>query len=276
MESFVIQPVEDNRYVVRSRFLEGEQAEVVRDSFTAVGAEIIREAAIGPSVGQELRTKSILAIILVSAAIVAFIAFAFRKVSRPVKSWKYGAVAIVALIHDIIIPTGIFALLGALFGFEVDLLFVMGLLVILGYSVNDTIVVFDRTRENLARLQDGDDATNVINGEKVSTKSTFGEVVGLSLNQTFARSLNTSLTTLLVLICLYIFGGESTNHFALMLIAGILSGTYSSIFLASPLLVYLAGDTPILDDNVAEKSKIKETRAERKAKMVDPGLADLV
>jgi len=232
---------------------------------------VIREAAIGPSVGKELRTKSIIAIILVSLGIIAFIAFAFRHVSQPVKSWKYGSVAVVALIHDIIIPTGAFALLGYFFGYEVDLLFVMGLLVILGYSVNDTIVVFDRTRENLSRLQDGDDATNVINGKQVSPNSTFGQVVGLSLDQTFARSLNTSLTTLVVLVCLYIFGGESTNHFALMLIVGVVSGTYSSIFLASPLLVYLAGDRPITVES--EKQVEKEADpAMRQANKLDPAL----
>ena len=267
---YTLQPIEDTGYVLRTAFLETDQTESVRQVFQSGGAEITREAAIGPSVGQELRTKAIAAIIIVSIGIISFIAFAFRRVSRPVESWKYGLVAIVALIHDILLPTGVFALLGYFLGFEVDLLFVMGLLVILGYSVNDTIVVFDRTRENLMRLQDGNDATNVINGEVVSPNSSFAKVVGLSLEQTYARSLNTSLTTLVVLVCLYIFGGEATNHFALMLIVGIISGTYSSIFLASPLLVILAKDASVQID---EDAKVKpQTREERRANLVDPGL----
>lgn len=263
----VIQPVEDNRYAIRTGFLTPEQSQQLREMVIAGDGEVIRESSIGPSVGRELRTKAILAIIVVSIGIIAFIAFAFRRVSLPVKSWKYGAVAIIALLHDIIIPTGIFALLGYFVGYQVDLLFVMGILVILGYSVNDTIVVFDRVRENLLIEQE-----KQLEGKGYTSKS-FAGVVGESLNQTFARSLNTSLTTLMVLICLYIFGGESTNHFALMLIVGIASGTYSSIFLASPLLVYLAKGAD-LDFTEADLVEVKASRdpALRRANMTDPGL----
>lgn len=178
--------------------------------------------SIGPLLGTEALRKSFVSIILVILAIVFFIAFAFRKVSQPVSSWKYGIVAIIALIHDVIVPTGVFAVLGHYLGYEVDTLFVTALLVVLGFSVHDTIVVFDRVRENLFHSKSG-------------TK--FDQIVGESISQTFTRSINTSLTTLLALIVLYFVGGESTQHFSLALIIGIAVGTYSSIFLGSPLLV---------------------------------------
>ena len=143
----------------------------------------------------------------------------------PISSWKYGVAAIIALIHDIIVPTGVFAFLGYILGVEIDILFVMALLAILGYSVNDTIVVFDRVRENLR-----------LNREHGSEES-FDLTVGKSLNQTYARSINTSLTTLFVVIALFFFGSEATQDFALVLAIGIIAGTYSSIFLATPLLV---------------------------------------
>lgn len=177
--------------------------------------------SIGPVLGAEALRKSIVSIILVIIVIVLFITFAFRKVSEPVSSWKYGLVAIIALIHDVIIPTGAFSLLGHFAGYEVDTLFVTALLVVLGFSVHDTIVVFDRVRENL----------------KTSSRKDFGAIVGESVSQTFTRSINTSLTTLLALIVLYIFGGVSTEHFSLALIIGIAAGTYSSVFIGSPLLV---------------------------------------
>ena len=178
--------------------------------------------SIGPLLGTEALRKSFVSIILVILAIVFFIAFAFRKVSQPVSSWKYGIVAIIALVHDVVVPTGVFAVLGHYLGYEVDTLFVTALLVVLGFSVHDTIVVFDRVRENLFHSKSG-------------TK--FDQIVGESISQTFTRSINTSLTTLLALIVLYFVGGESTQHFSLALIIGIAVGTYSSIFLGSPLLV---------------------------------------
>ena len=181
--------------------------------------------SIGPTIGKELRNKAFVAIGIVIIAIMLFVAFVFRKVSKPVSSWKYGVAAIIALIHDIIVPTGVFAFLGYILGVEIDILFVMALLAILGYSVNDTIVVFDRVRENLR-----------LNREHGSEES-FDLTVGKSLNQTYARSINTSLTTLFVVIALFFFGSEATQDFALVLAIGIIAGTYSSIFLATPLLV---------------------------------------
>ncbi len=227
---FSIRPVGDNGYILRTKNLsEPERQEVVAkiagpnpESMT-----VKQFNTIGPILGDELRGKAILSIILVILAIVFFITFAFRKVSEPVSSWKYGLVAVVALIHDVIVPTGFFAILGHFANFEVDTLFVTAILVILGFSVHDTIVVFDRTRENLKH-----------NGDAGPRRS-FEEIVGRSVSQTFTRSINTSLTVVLSLIVLYFLGAESTHNFALVMLVGIIAGTYSSIFLGSPLLVTL-------------------------------------
>ncbi|MFA6919261.1 MAG: protein translocase subunit SecF [Patescibacteria group bacterium] len=181
----------------------------------------LRYESVGPTIGKELTNKAWMAILIASLAIVLYIAYAFRKVSRPVVSWKYGISAIVALIHDITIVAGLFAILGHFAGIEVDALFITALLTILGFSVHDTIVVFDRTRENLSKHYTAD----------------FEEVVNDSVNQTMSRSINTSVATLLVLIALFFFGGESIRYFVLALIVGISVGTYSSIFVASPIVV---------------------------------------
>lgn len=172
---------------------------------------------IGPSIGAELRSKALIAISIVVGAILLFMAYAFRESSEKVSSWKYGIVAIIALIHDIIIPTGIASFLGI----EIGSLFVIALLAILGLSISDTIVVFDRVRENARLKKNGD----------------FEKIVGKSLEQTFIRSINTSATVVFVLLTLYVFGPSSTKDFALILALGMAFGTYSSIFLASPLLV---------------------------------------
>ncbi|MFA5076679.1 MAG: protein translocase subunit SecF [Patescibacteria group bacterium] len=188
----------------------------------AAGARIIEERfdSIGPTVGQELKTKSFYAVIIVIIAIIAFIAWSFRKVGRPVSSWKYGVTAIIALVHDVTITCGIFALLGHFYNVEINTPFIAALLTVLGYSVNDTIVVFDRIRENLHRHQ-GD----------------FEEIVNMSVNQTMIRSVNTSLTVMLTLLAIFLFGGETIRYFALTLMVGVFFGTYSSIFVASSLLV---------------------------------------
>jgi preprotein translocase subunit SecF len=183
--------------------------------------------SVGPVLGKELQGKAIWSIVLVLLAIVIFITYTFRGVSKPISSWKYGVVAIVALFHDVIVPVGVFSYLGSTGGYEIDALFVTALLVILGFSIHDTIVVFDRTRENLKTLGFGTS----------SCKKTFEEIVGMSVSQTIARSVNTSLTTMLALVALYIFGPKTTENFALALILGIAVGTYSSIFIGSPLLV---------------------------------------
>ncbi|MCK5084933.1 MAG: protein translocase subunit SecF [Candidatus Pacebacteria bacterium] len=177
--------------------------------------------SIGPVIGNELKSTAVIAIAIALIAIVLYIGWAFRKVSRPVSSFKYGIIATITLFHDVIITLGIFSVLGHLYNIEVGIPFVAALLAILGYSVNDTIVVFDRTRENLIKSGSGD----------------FEKVVNKSVNETLVRSLNTSFTTLLVLTTLYLFGGETIKYFIIALIVGISAGTYSSIFIASPLLV---------------------------------------
>ena len=220
-----IRPTGDKGYIIRTKALsEPERASFVTALGTSEGFQIKRFDSVGPILGKELQGKAALSIALVILAIVIFITFAFRKVSEPVSSFKYGLVAIIALVHDIIVPTGVFAVLGHYQGIEIDALFVTALLVVLGFSIHDTIVVFDRVRENL-RLSKG--------------HKPFDQVVGESINQTFVRSINTSLTVLLSLVILYFFGPEATHNFSLALLVGITAGTYSSIFLGSPLLVTL-------------------------------------
>jgi len=217
-----VQPFGEDGYIVRTRFVdESERKELIAalTSFESISS-IERFNIIGPSVGKELRTKSLYALIFVSIGIVLFVAYAFRKVSKPVSSWKYGLVAVIALFHDIIIPVGVLSLLGT----EIDTLYVVGLLSILGLSVNDTIVVFDRIRENLTEQ------------EEENTEKPFVEIVGNAINDTITRSIMTSLTLVVVLLGLYIFGPVATQTLALVLLLGTVVGTYSSIFLASPLL----------------------------------------
>lgn len=177
---------------------------------------------IGSSVSAQVKSSAAEAIVLAVIGIALYIAWAFRKVSRPVTSWKYGLGAVIALAHDILITTGVFVVLGHFYNIEVGVPFIAALLTILGYSVNDTIVVFDRTRENLLRS---------------SGKEDFEDVVDRSLNQTLARSINTSMTVILVLLALTLFGGASIQDFSLALLIGVTFGTYSSIYVASALLV---------------------------------------
>ncbi|MDD4351419.1 MAG: protein translocase subunit SecF [Candidatus Gracilibacteria bacterium] len=182
----------------------------------------LRYESVGPTIGATLRTNAYKALVIAIIFIVLYIAFAFRKVPKSVSAWKFGLVTIAALIHDVLIICGVFAVLGLLLNVEVDSLFITALLTILGYSVNDTIVVLDRIRENM-----------ILSGRAAD----FPEIVNASINQTMARSINTSLTTLLILIALFFLASESIRYFVLALIIGIISGTYSSIFVASPLLV---------------------------------------
>jgi preprotein translocase subunit SecF len=172
----------------------------------------------GPTVAGEVTLRSILAVLLASAGILLYLAYAFRKVKQP---WRYGICAIVAMLHDVLVVVGIFAILGKLLGVEIDALFVTGVLTVIGFSVHDTIVVFDRIRENQLRHP----------GES------FESTVNYSLVQTLARSLNTSLTVIFTLSALYLFGGVTVRNFVLCLLIGIISGTYSSIFNASMLLI---------------------------------------
>lgn len=228
-ENVSIQPTGEKGLIVKTKNLtEQEHQQLLQ----ALGSELteIRFDSIGPVIGKELAQKSLVAIILVVLMIILYIAFAFRKVSsgsarggRGVSSFKFGLMAVVALVHDVTAPVGVFAVLGKFFGVEIDILFITAILTVLGFSVHDTIVVFDRIRENL----------------KKGIGKTFEETVGMSVSQTIVRSINTSLTVLLVLLAIFFFGGETTKFFALALMIGVFFGTYSSIFLASPLLVTL-------------------------------------
>lgn len=186
------------------------------------GMEELGFQSIGPSIGAELRTKAFWGVGFVLIGISLFIAFAFRKVSRPVRSWKYGVVTLVTLFHDVVIPAGLFAYLGRFYGVEVDTNFIVALLVVMGFSVHDTIVVFDRIRENLLVGRGG---------------TGLAEVVNKSINETLARSINTSLTLVLVLVALLLLGPATLTYFVLAILVGVILGTYSSIFVASPLLV---------------------------------------
>ena len=177
--------------------------------------------SIGPSIGRELSANAFKAIALVLVLIVGYIALVFRKVSYPLASWKYGVAALIALFHDVIIPLGLFAVLGRFYNIEISSGFIAAILTVLGYSVHDSIIVFDRIRENLIKHQG----------------RSFDETVDKSVNQTFTRSLNTSLTVILVLLAIYFLGGESMKYIALVLMVGIAVGTYSSIFIGSTLLV---------------------------------------
>jgi len=213
----------ENGFIIRMKEITPEEKSSVSSILESFGTSTEKRFdSIGPLLGEEALRKALVSIVLVILAIVIFISYAFRKVSEPISSWKYGIVAIIALVHDVIIPTGVFIVLGQILGYEIDTLFITALLVVLGFSVHDTIVVFDRVRENL---------------QLFSGKKPFDQIVGESINQTFTRSINTSITTLVALVVLYFVGGETTAHFSLTLIIGIIAGTYSSIFIGSPLLV---------------------------------------
>lgn len=214
-------------YILRQRDLSVEEKAALDEVLATFGTvQEVQFTSIGPSIGAELMRKAWWAIGLVVITTIIFIAFAFRGVSRPVASWKYGVVAIVTLVHDVLIPTGIFAFLGYVRGAEVGALFIVALLTILGISINDTIVVFDRIRENITLDM------------KRRVKEPYARVVWKSVAQTLTRSVNTSLTVIIVLLALFFLGPESTKDLALTLIVGMIAGSYSSIFLASPLLIY--------------------------------------
>ncbi|NCN25640.1 protein translocase subunit SecF [Candidatus Falkowbacteria bacterium CG10_big_fil_rev_8_21_14_0_10_37_14] len=226
VKSLSVQPAGDNSLVLRFQNTdEAKHQEIVTKLTDLAGTdstvEELRFEAVGPSIGKELANNARTSIIIVILSIIAYVAWAFRHVSRPVASWKYGLAAVIALVHDVIIVIGVFSVLGHFYGIEVNSAFVAALLTVLGYSVNDTIVVFDRVRERLPK----------------STEN-FEGTINTSLNQTIVRSINTSLTVLFALLAIIIYGGESIRYFALALFIGIFFGTYSSIFLASPLLLW--------------------------------------
>ncbi len=226
--SYVVRSTGENGYLIKTSSINDETKTQLENIFSKNGEIEFNEEkfiTVGPSLGKEMATKSFVAVFLVLLGMILYVAFVFRAVSKPVSSWKYGFVTIIALLHDVLILVGFFAVFGRITGIEIDTLFIVAVLVVLGYSVNDTIVVLDRVREKLK------------NTKEEQRNANFPELVGKSLVETIARSLNTTFSTLLALIALYIFGGESTKTFALALIVGIAWGAYSSIFIASQLLV---------------------------------------
>ena len=218
-----IQPAGDKSMIIRTGPEEKAEHDkllkTLSDKFGGVTEE--QYTSIGPVIGKELRSGAFVQLVLVSLGIILYIAYAFRKVSKPVSSWRFGIAAIIALLHDLFIVLGAFSILGRFKGIEVDSLFVTAMLTVLGFSVHDTIVVFDRIRETL-RLRAGQSLPDIIN---------------TSINQTLVRSINTSLTVIFVLLSLFLFGGATIHNFVLALLIGIIAGTYSSIFIASPILV---------------------------------------
>lgn len=221
--SLTVQPVGDHGVVIKFPHVTEAEHQQLIAALRQGHPDVVEQRfdSIGPTIGRELRQKTWWAVILAIVGMVAYISFAFRKVRRPVPSWQYGGIAIFALLHDMLITSGAFAVLGHFYGLEVNAPFVAAMLTVFGYSVNDTIVVFDRIRDNLLH----------------HSTSNFAALVETSIRQTIVRSTNTSVGTLLSLLSILAFGGETIRDFALALIIGIVVGTYSSIFLASPLLV---------------------------------------
>lgn len=209
--------------IIRTKHIDEKQDAKLLTKLKAPPLNLKQEAyeTIGPTIGQETTSNAVKAVIIASILIVFYIAFSFRSVPRPLTSWQFGVCAIAALLHDVLLLVGVFSIFGHFYGAEIDSLFITALLTVIGFSVHDTIVVFDRIRENLRRV----------------TGVPFTQLVNDSILQTLVRSLNTSLTAILVLITLLIFGGETMRWFIIALLIGIISGTYSSIFNASPLLV---------------------------------------
>lgn len=232
-------------YLVTTRDLSDTERAALETKLTTLteGGELVRFTSIGPVIGQELKDKAVWALAAVLGLIIIYVAFAFAGVGAPVSSWVYGFMTIVVLIHDVLVPIAFMSILGYVVGAEVDVLFVTVLLTILGFSVNDTIVIFDRIREKLKLNRTESRKKVPVLGGKDEIQITytltrpFAELVGEAIDETMVRSINTSLTVLISLTALYFFGSTVTQMFALTMMVGIIAGAYSSIFIASPLLV---------------------------------------
>lgn len=221
---FQIKDSGNSEITIRTITLDNDQHNKLLQSLSSTipGIQETSYDSIGPVIGKDLTNKSILAVSFASLAIILYVAFSFRKVPKPLSSWKFGVLAVVALIHDLVITTGFVSVLSHFLPWmEVDALFITALLTVMGFSVHDTIVIYDRLRENFTR--------HYHKGIEVVAEE--------SVNQTLARSINTSLTTIIVLTALLLLGGTPIKHFIVVLILGIFIGTYSSIFVAAPLLV---------------------------------------
>ncbi len=228
ISGLVVQPSEDGTFIMRFKETDEESKRAIIENLSTLVSEQeegayfkeLRLDLVGASIGRELKSKSFNASILVLIMVVLYISYSFRKVSRPVASWRYGLTAIIALAHDIIITLGAFAIFGHYYGVEINTPFIAAILTVLGYSVSDTIVVFDRIRENLPKSSEN-----------------FENTVNTSINETLGRSVSTSVSTMLALLAILLFGGNTIKDFALALLIGVFVGTYSSLFIASPLIV---------------------------------------
>lgn len=224
LQSLTVQPTDNNAILLRYLSSDEHANDQVIEKLKGIDKDVkqLRTNFIGGSVSEQMKKNAIMGVILASVGIALYIAWAFRRVAYPVTSWEYGIGAVIALGHDILVTIGTFAVLGHFYGIEVGVPFIAALLTILGYSVNDTIVVYDRIRENLLREHG---------------KVDFEETVNRSLNQTLGRSVNTSMTVIITLVAITLFGGESIRYFSLAILIGVAFGTYSSVYVASALLV---------------------------------------
>lgn len=224
LQSLTLQPTENRGMFIRYLASDENANDQVLAKLQGLDPAMVqlRTDFIGGSVSEQIKKNAFMGIVLSILGIAIYIAWAFRRVSGVVTSWDYGWGAVIALAHDIIIVIGLFAFLGKFYGVEVGVPFIAALLTILGYSVNDTIVVYDRVRENLMRS---------------SKKVDFENIVNRSLNETMGRSINTSMTVIITLVAIVLFGGDSIRYFGVALLAGVVFGTYSSIYIASALLV---------------------------------------
>lgn len=224
LKSLTVQPTKKGTVLLRYLSSDENVNDQALEKLKGLDKDVkkLRTQFVGGSVSAQIKKNAITGIALAVIGIALYIAWAFRRVAYPVTSWEYGLGAIIALGHDILVTVGVFAVLGHFFGIEVGVPFIAALLTILGYSVNDTIVVYDRIRENLLREHG---------------KTDFEDTVNRSLNQTLGRSVNTSMTVIITLLAITIFGGESIRYFSLAILIGVTFGTYSSIYVASALLV---------------------------------------
>ncbi len=220
----ISQPTGNGGAIVKTEPINKEKQTKINEIIAKHNLEARRFESVGPTVGKDLTQKAVLAVGVASLAIILYIAYSFRSVPHPASSWRFGITAVLALIHDIASTVGVFAILSHFLGYEIDALFITALLTVMGFSVHDTIVVFDRLREKMRR-------------SPISTAEQFESATNSALTETLNRSLNTSITTLLVLLALAFLGGETLRPFVVTLIIGIAVGTYSSIFVSAPLLV---------------------------------------
>ncbi len=220
-----IKPKGDDSITLKIKDIEVSKNEEVKNEINSKisGVELQLFETVGPSVGNETTRNSFVAVGVASLGILLYIAFAFRNVPKPYSSFRFGMSAIIAMLHDALMVIGVFSIVGKVMDLEVDVLFITAVLTVIGFSVHDTIVVFDRIRENL---------------QKLPSSWEFDKVVNYSLVETLGRSISTSLTVIITLLSLFVLGGDSIKHFVLALLIGIISGTYSSIFTASPILMY--------------------------------------